>query len=293
MESSVPTNDYADFLDLDAAFTDKASKQEGADPEPDQEERVESFLEDPDSDSGTTPSRPEDAPKNVDPLAELSVEDLLKHPVLGKKVQSWKDADAARQMTGVRQAAERETRQRLESEITRKHFEGMSDAELIEAVKDPETKARWMALQNEPPPPPQEVVDAAVAHYTNLLVRGTAAIAGADLSPEVKASLDPNLHITKTGDPDTIMQDWLDLIQSTVLTSKHQKELDRVKGSVTRAQALESELDQDRRGEPDPMLDSGRTVPPVPDLMTTTSDQLLDDAFERTARLGNRRVRTR
>lgn len=269
--------------DLAAAFATREAKQEDAGGSQDGDEGVESqptILED---SSGTTPSREDSPPKDSDPLAGLTVEQVLAHPELGRKFQSWKDQEAAKQISSATTRARADERKQVELELTRAHFDGLEDSELLEELKDPQIKARWQELQALPPPPPPEQVNAAVAFYARQLKVVSDEIANSDLPPDVKASLDPSLHILQqNGDPDEIMLTWQSLVHKSITDHAIAKATGKAPGPKKEAEELDRQAAEDEGSISGTLLETGRRTPALPDFDKTSGDSLLEDAFART-----------
>lgn len=281
--------------DLAAAFATReasSTRQDGEDPEQDSDGKVEQPDSVLDPESGTPPSRPDgdsdSSPKDPDPLAGLTREQILAHPVLGREFQSWKDQEAAKQITPAVNRAREEERTNLRLQMARDHFDNLTEEQLAAELRDPQIKSVYQEVLRTPPPSPPEVVDAAVAFYARQLTLTTDEIAKSDLPEDVKRSLDPALHITKGGDPDEVMAAWQNLVRKAITDHEITKATSPT-SPAARAKKLEEEAEADADRHSGALLESGRLAEPLPDFDKTSGDSLLTDAFARTERNRGRR----
>src|SRR3990167_5437256 len=82
----------------------------------------------------------------ADPLAALTLGDLLKHPTLGPQVHSWADRGAIAQVRSAKQQALAEAKADSGIEALTQRFESMSPEELGQALTDPKTAEAYANL---------------------------------------------------------------------------------------------------------------------------------------------------
>lgn len=124
-----------------------------------------------------------------DPLSGLSVEDILKHPKLGRELRSYADRGAAKQITSAIE--------RMKAANRLAEYDSMTDEQRRTALQDPELAAEYSKLQGDR----QAALDeeeasrigvSAQVYGAAVLVRTISSqIEKAGLPADVKARLDP------------------------------------------------------------------------------------------------------
>lgn len=238
------------------------------------------------TDTGPAPGSPA---HSGDPLADMSIETLLKHPVLGPQVQSWSDKGAAAQIAAARERTKQElvpeVRASVEDEATDAYLKSLDPDERASIIStDPDLAIRWGEIQkaeqaraNNLNP---DAVNAAAMTYSaqlqinaNLKLLEHAALTDAD-----RADLAPQKYTDKGW---AGLQEWSQALYSRVV--------DRHAAAIS-AQRFPTEfesykLDQQARngnnqGRPG-VIAAGTNADVLPDLMGNNSNQLLSDAFRR------------
>ena len=93
----------------------------------------------------------EDKDKEVDPLASLTISDLLNHPQLGRAIQSWADTSGNSRLEAERGRVRTELESEYEFNQLHSEFDGMTQEEWQELVSEDrkavDRLARYRALQ--------------------------------------------------------------------------------------------------------------------------------------------------
>lgn len=232
----------------------------------------------------------EDASGNTDPLAGLELDDLLKHPELGSKLNSWKDKAASREaQTAVdraRPSIEAQAAQRKQDELMTNYFSNLEQEELARILaSDTDIAAEYGRLQEQAKhaPNPDENSTTALYHaYTLQVAQVNRTLNESGLSAEIKAGLDPN-KFTHLG-PEGIVE-WSKAVNQAIIQEEVAKTLKAEFDSKWEAEK------QDRlaKEEEESGGTRGKLVPPSrnggpPDLLGTDNSTLFHSALEGRAR---------
>lgn len=221
-----------------------------------------------------------------DALLNLTLDELLAHPTLGKTLQSWKDTEAAKQMRGQSQRIEQQVREQVQFESARSHFASLTPEELGEELaSSKDAAAMYGRIQATPEPPPPLPVEARnqITYFSEVI--HTANLALADLSPEVQAELDPTKHLVTPdgGDPAVVLAAWKSKVDAAVVSSRVASALAKTSSKQQESDKLEADAAADATRPNGPLLTVGTNSFPLPDLIETRADLLLEDAFRRVA----------
>lgn len=133
-----------------------------------------------------------------DPLTELTLADLLKHPILGPMVHSWADKGASAQSAVAVDKAKVNWDEEATAKVLETKFENMSEEELGRALSDPETASAFAALVERRNKSRDEASEEAIAtrgqRYGYAVEIGvyTEMIEKSDLPKEKKDELNPD-----------------------------------------------------------------------------------------------------
>lgn len=235
---------------------------------------------------GAGPGADPDKSPAPGPLDGLTFDQIRADPVLGKELQSQIDKTVAAQLRGktaqVRTELLPQLRQQVEDEILTKYFGDMDDESKAQVLAaDPKLAATYgrLQLQQQSAPSTQDDLErqATVHGLARHIHSVHARLINSDLPDSVKASLDPNVFLAdKSGEQ--AVEDWTAAIDQAVVTdmlTKSQKDL-----MSTEFEAFKEErLAQEDSSRPNALLQPGTRVSPLPDLMTTDSSMLLEQAF--------------
>jgi hypothetical protein len=203
---------------------------------------------------------------------------LLAHPQLGPTLNRWADNAAQRQVeAAVRQAkgeTEVETRQKAQEEREDAFFQGLSEEDLQEELKDKGAAAAYgryqMRAQAKASIPPENLEFAAQVQATRGLIQTyTSMVDESTLPDAIKDTLKPELF-TKHGE--NALVEYGKAIYLALVDQKVQERFD-AEWESTKESKL-ADLDKTR-----PELTSGRVASPRPDLMATDSGILLEAAL--------------
>lgn len=130
-------------------------------------------------------------------LSEMSIPDLLNHPTLGPKLNSWSDKAGNAQSTAAVTKAEGDWGDEAKLKVLEQKFEDMSEEELGRALQDPETQAAFAALVDRRNKVTEEASEEAVAKkgqlygYTVQIGVYQEMVGKSGLSTEAKEALRP------------------------------------------------------------------------------------------------------
>jgi len=245
----------------------KGKEGEGEQPPKEEDKGVEG------EDKGATPP---------DPLTELAkdpkfLQRVLGHPVLGPKFNKWADGAAAAQVKAAteRGPTEAEVRQKVREEQEDKFFDGLSEEDLAEELKNKDAAAAYGRYQlrkeqKASTPSPGEMEHNIKVYATaNLIQTYQGLIADSDLTDEVKEELQPQ-NFTKHGEGALV--EWGKAIYTSLVESAVQKRFDTEWESEKESRL--AELDGKR-----PAPSGGRPPGQMPDLMKTDSTEGLEQAL--------------
>ncbi len=227
----------------------------------------------------------EDQPPEDDPLKGLELKALLEHPVLGRKLQHWSDTagnlrirhavDAER--SSITATAER-TAEEKQSDA---HFASMTKEQIAEEISDNKDAALAYAQYETRLKAnaggglnPEAVARSSEVFAVTAQVRlNTEMLEKSELSPEVKEGLKPE-NYNKPGDEG--LTAWGEAIFTALVTQEAQSLAEKLKEEQWDAYKQEhlAEIDGER-----PNATGGRRASPVPDLITTPTDELWAEAF--------------
>ena len=226
-----------------------------------------------------------DKPPKDDPLKDSGLKALLEHPVLGRKLQHWSDTagnlrirhavDAER--SSITATAER-TAEEKQSDA---HFASMTKEQIAEEISDNKDAALAYAQYETRLKAnaggglnPEAVARSSEVFAVTAQVRlNTEMLEKSELSPEVKEGLKPE-NYNKPGDEG--LTAWGEAIFTALVTQEAQSLAEKLKEEQWDAYKQEhlAEIDGER-----PNATGGRRASPVPDLITTPTDELWAEAF--------------
>lgn len=287
MNAPLPTQPPSSLAELVTAFKDKEA---GQDQKGDEQVTPTTTGEESRSEPGTTDSRLDDSPPTKESLLEaLTMDDLKAHPKLKTLLQSEVDSAAAKQLQGktaqITRDVEAKVRQQVELEIASRHFASLTPQELAdELATDPAAAKMYGTVSSMPPPPDQDHLNAVVQTYTKILRNYQTQVTNSDLPEDIKAGLNPDLHLMGAGDPDDLISAWAEKVNQAIIDHKVSKYVAENSVKRTAAQELEQQAERDEGDSGGPLITQGTRTAPLPDLMSTPSTVLLADAFARRAR---------
>lgn len=149
---------------------------------------------------------------STDPLASVKLDDIAKHPVLGKELQSLVDQRLATQMKGrtvaVRRQLEQELRPQIERQVRdealRDHFSSLSQEEIVrEITEDKDLAADYARLQAADRPMTAADLDyrVKVETYKQRIVEVSELLTNSTLPQDIRDKLSPdNYDFASRGD---------------------------------------------------------------------------------------------
>lgn len=226
----------------------------------------------------STETPPEDSP---DPFKEVKLEDLLKHPTLGKEIQSHMDKSAAAQFKSQQARLEQQITQQVsaqkEEELLEKYFGTLTREELGQRLaEDPELAARYSELQRKPEADREAEIEKAATYkfYLREIQHWSGILKESGLDNDAMSKLSPENYAQ-----DANLEGWISDIQKAIIeqaVSKAQKE-----ALETQFEAFKQErLAEEESTSPGALLRVGSRTSPVPDLMDNDSYSLLEDALQ-------------
>lgn len=228
-----------------------------------------------------------------DPLESLSLADLQKHPKLGAELKSWADTEAAKQLRGKTQTlrsqlaseVRAEVEQQVRDEVASQYFSGMSQEELGEALaSDKDLAVEYSRLQARPPEvkPPTDISHAAMVYgYAAQIKSVHTYLEASDLESDKKAELQPEKYIDPAKGMSSL-EDWTQAVYKAVIESEVRKQVAEALTEKWEAYRQERLVEGDLglpRGSAN--LNNGRRASPLPDLMESSSSDLLYQALNR------------
>ena len=222
----------------------------------------------------------EDPFKGMEPKDILAK--LLEHPEVGPVLQHWADrAGDAQSLAAVEQergAIANEARTQAEDAHWDEHFGKMSEEEIAEELaKDSKSAiaySRYQQRQQEPDLDPDRIVRASQTYgYVIQAETYVKMIEGSDLSAERKAELDPKKFMGQG--PAGIIA-WGTAIYEALIEQSARIKADALLEAEweTYQQEHLAETDGER-----PPMGRGRVASTLPDLLTTETPALFEDAF--------------
>lgn len=238
-------------------------------------------------DGTTTDSRSDEEKAREAVLSSLTLEDLLGHPTLGKVVKSHADKEAAAQIRGTTKQIEDRVRSQVEDEVAIRHFKSLSKEDLADELANSEDATRLYARTvGAPPPPPPNPEGAATIQYFARMIR-TYSDKLTTLPSDIKTTLDPELWLKKPDVPgETLLDDWTSAVDKAIIAEQV-----KAATSSTKTEEESKQLNQTAKeleNTKEPLAQNGRQGVPIPDVMKSTGDSLLADAFARTDRMGRK-----
>ncbi len=247
------------------------------------EDKVKVEGEDDPEDGEDKDDEEEDPLKDLaaDPAGVLKV--LLEHPDIGPILNRWMDrASAAKVTTAVeeqRPITEAATRQAEAERAEDAHFGGMTQEQISEEISGDEKAAtayaRYQQRKESSGTPNADAIAQAsqIYSYAAEVSSVSGLLEESELSAEVKESLKPDkfTHLGAEG-----IREWKKAVFQAIVTHEATGIAEKLKEDSWEAYKEEHlpELDGDR-----PAVVSGRSTGPLPDLLKTGSEVLLESAL--------------
>lgn len=224
-----------------------------------------------------------------DPLKDLAADPdgalkvLLEHSVLGPLLNRWSDrAGAAQVATALEQQrpiTEAETKQAEAERAEDAHFSGMTQEQITEEIAGDEKAAtayaRYQQRKESSGTPNADAIAQAsqIYSYATEVSSVSGLLEESELPAEVKESLKPDnfTHLGAEG-----IREWKKAVFKAILTHEATGMAEKLKEDGWEAYKEEHlpELDGDR-----PAVVSGRSTGPLPGLIETPSEELLESAL--------------
>jgi len=231
---------------------------------------------------GEEPTEPNGEGEVPDPLENLSIEDLLKHPKLASKVNSYADRVANNRIQAEVQSKLAEQEVSIRDDLLDKYFSSLDETELGQVLaKDKNLAKEYGRLQEKAEPQGQfmtadQISQQAQIEASRLTIRtNTSLIVDSDLPDDIKQTLNPQNYVSQG------------MAGLTTWTQDIYKALAKHEASKSAKDMFREELEAERnrqRAEKDEALPGasmtkGRVMQTLTDLFSTSSAQLLEDAF--------------
>lgn len=220
-----------------------------------------------------------------DPFKGVDIKQLLKHPVVGPQLQQWSDRSVGPQVEqrleaerGSIVASERRTAEERQED---EHFASLDKDALAEELSaNPKTAAAYARYQARLQAPTAPINPTAIARTSevyavaNQMRTNTQLVEGSELSSETKERLKAENFADQGRDGLLI---WGQEIFKALVEHEAGKLTDKDLEEKWEAYKQEHlvDLDGDR-----PPTGPGRKTSPLPDLVTTPTPSLFEDAFE-------------
>lgn len=255
-----------------------SGEQESPNPNPQGEQPNTEPQEEPKGDE----TNPPQGEPSTDPLENLSIEDLLKHPKLASKVNSYADRVANNRIQAEVQAKLAEQEDTIRDELLDKYFSSLDETELGTVLAQDKNLAKeYGRLQEKAQPQGQFMTADQIAHQAQIeasritIRTNTSLIVDSDLPDDIKQTLNPQNYVSQG------------MAGLTTWTQDIYKALAKHEASKSAKDMASEELEAERnrqRAEKDEALPGasmtkGRVMTTLPDLFSTSSAQLLEDAF--------------
>lgn len=259
---------------------------EDEDPNPNPQGEPQDKGESQESKEGEASPSGEEKP-NVDPLENITIDDLLKHPKLSSALNSFADRVANNRIQAEVSSKLTEQEEAIRDELLERYFGNLEESELGQVLaQDKNLAAEYGRLQQKQAPQgklmtQEDLANAAQVEAARIQLRtNVKLITESDLSDDIKQTLHPNNYVTR-GQQGLV--DWTADIHKAI--AKHE-------GTKNTKESVEEELEAERnrraaeRDEslPGASMAKGRVIKTMPDLFSKSSQELLEDAF---AKRGN------
>lgn len=235
------------------------------------------------------PEEGEGKGEQEDPLKDLAADAkgalkvLLEHPDLGPILNKWADGAAVAQVTAAlerqRPITEAETKQAEAERAEDAHFSGMTQEQITEEIAGDERAAtayaRYQQRKESSGTPNAEAIaqTAELYAYTSRIAAVKSTLEESELSAEVKESLKPEhfTHLKAEG-----IREWEKAVFKAVVAHEATAMAEKLKEEGWEAYKEEHlpEIDGER-----PAVVSGRSTGPLPGLIETPSETLLESAL--------------
>lgn len=237
-----------------------------------------------------------DKGEQEDPLKDLAADTagalktLLEHPVLGPLLNKWLDRGAAAQVTSAlereRPTIEADAKRTEAERVEDEHFSSMTQEQISEEIASDEEAATAYARYQQrrqagKAPNPEAIAQASqIYSYASRVAAVTSLLGESELSPEVKETLKPDnfTHLKAEG-----IREWEKAVFKALVAHEagglSEKALEE-KWEAYKEEQL-AEMDGER-----PAIVSGRRDGPMPGLIETPSETLLERALDKKPKKG-------